>query len=788
MYVINRKGERELLHLDKITARIRKLTYGLSTLINPEDITKKVKRGIFSDIKTTELDRLSAEISASMTSLHYDFSILAARIELSNMYRSVSKYFSVSISNLYHNLHPRLNTPAPLISKEVYEFVMKNANELDGAIVHDRDKFDYFGFYTLDNMILMRNSKNQVAERPQFVYMRVAVSLHLNDMEKIIETYNLLSLGYYTHATPTNMNASKPKATLASCFLVQNQSDSVEGIFETVKQCALISKGGGGIGISLHNVRANHAYINSGGESAGLKPLIRHLNTTAKYIDQGRKRNGAIACYLEPHHPDIFDFLDMRKNTGQEQDRARDMFFALWCSDLFMKRVEEDGIWSLMSPDECPDLASKYGEEFEKAYESYEDRKMYLSQVPARKVWHAILEAQVETGTPYMLYKDACNRKSNQKNLGTIQCSNLCSEIIQYSSPSEISVCTLASICLPKYVKAGVFDHTKLFDVVRVVVRNLNRVIDVNHYALPETMRSSHTHRPIGIGVQGLSDTFQLLRYPYESKEAQKLNLEIFETIYFAALTESCALAERDGAYDSYEGSPISQGILQQDMWGCRDAPDSRWNWSELRENIKKYGVLNSLMTCGQPTAGTSQVCGNTESFEPLTSNVYVRKTKCGEFTVVNQHLISDLEKLGLWPELRETLLAAKGSIQNIKGIPQEIKDLYKTVWEMSGRTIVDMSRDRGRFIDQSQSLNLHMANVNADKLTSYHFYAWKAGLKTGMYYLKQKNSLDATAATLDPTLVEGTKERPKETDSTPDQPACPMRRPGDEECFMCSG
>ena len=806
MNVINRQGGFETVNLDKITGRLQKLTYGLSSMIDVIKIKERVSKSIFNNIKTTQLDQLAAEAAAGMATIHSDYSFLAARIEISNLYRKVDKRFSVSIEKLYKNTHPRLlEIPAPQVSKEVYEFVMTHKEELDSSIVHDRDLYDYFGFNTLRDMYLMRDCHKEIVERPQHMLMRVAVGIHLGNMPRILETYNLLSLGYFTHATPTLMNASRPNATLASCFLVQNRGDSIEDIFDTQKQYAMISKGGGGIGTALHNIRAESAYIKgSGGESAGLVPLLIELNRVAKYVDQSRKRNGAIAIYLEPWHADIFKFLDMRKNNGIEQERARDLFYALWIPDLFMKRVDAGGIWSLMSPDECPDLPYLYGDEFEAAYEDYEKRGLYFKQVPARDLWRAIIVSQVETGTPYMLYKDACNRKSNQKNLGTIQCSNLCVEIVQYSSKEEISVCTLASICLPMFVKEsrfskstsrypfekldvpktqtpdGYFDHGELFQMTRVVVRNLNNVIDTNFYSVPEAQRSSLRNRPIGIGVQGLANVFQMLRLPYEAEAAQKLNEEIFETIYFAALTESCALAKELGPYESYHGSPVSHGLLQPDMWEEK-VEDKRWNWTGLRKDIAQYGVRNSLLTALMPTAGTSQILGNTESFEPLTNNLYVRKTKVGEYTVVNRHLIADLESMNLWNEqTRRALLESKGSILNLPGIPVEIKELYKTVWEMKGKTIVNMSRVRAKYVDQSQSLNLHMMEPNYEKLTAYHFYTWRAGLKTGMYYLRTRQSLDAQSSTLDPTEK---REVPAGDELEVDGPVCVGR----EDCLMCS-
>lgn len=817
MYVVKRDGRKESVHFDKITSRIQKLTHDLSTTVDAAEIAQLVIKGVYSGVRTTELDKLTAEIASSMSTKHPDFNILASRIELSNLFKQVDKRFSESVRKLFECVHPRTGTPMPNVSVTFYEYVMANADELDSAIVHTRDRYDYFGLSTLMKTYLKR-SLGEIAERPQHMLMRVAVSIHMGNLPAIIETYDLLSRGFFTHATPTLLNAANVNQNLASCYLLQNKEDSIEGIYESMKQYAMISKGAGGIGVAIHNVRAKGALIkgSGGGESAGLVPMIRVINETARYVDQARKRKGAIALYLEPWHADIFAFLDMRKNTGLEQARGRDLFYALWIPDLFMKRVEADAIWSLMSPDECPGLQHVYGEEFERMYEEYERSGRFLRQVPAQEVWKAITVSQVETGTPYMLYKDACNIKSNQKNIGTIQSSNLCVEVVQYASAEEVSVCTLASICLPMFVKNcrfskntynpsffltfedklfetehGNFDHGLLYYVTRVVVRNLNRVIDVNAYPVPEAEVSSKRHRPIGVGVQGLADVFQMMKLPYESPEAQQLNVEIFETIYFAALSESNALAIRDGPYETFKGSPASKGILQYDMWF--EQPTARWDWDTLKRSIIEHGLRNSLLTALMPTASTSQIRGNTESFEPLTSNFYIRRTLAGEFTIVNPRLIHDLESVNAWNEhTRQLLMAGKGSIQHIDTIPDWIKQVYKTVWEMSAKTIVNMSRDRGRYICQSQSLNLHMQKVDYKKLTSYHFHTWRAGLKTGMYYLRTKSQLTAQAATVDPTLIDNAaimteSKHESKPESKPESPVAACTRARDGECLMCS-
>lgn len=758
MFVIKRDGTRESVKFDKITARIQKLSYGLDPVhVDPIQVAKKVIDGVYDGVSTVELDNLAAETAASLTVRHPDYALLASRIAVSNLHKNTIKSFSKTVEALYNYVDPKTNTRAQLIADDVYEIVMKNAHILDSSIIYDRDfGYDYFGFKTLERSYLLK-MHNVVAERPQHMIMRVAVGIHKEDIEAAVQTYNLMSERWFTHATPTLFNAGTPKPQMSSCFLIQAKEDSIDGIYDTLKNCAKISQSAGGIGISIHNIRATGSYIKgTNGTSNGIIPMLKVFNETARYVDQGGgKRKGSIAVYLEPWHADIYDFLNIRKNHGKEEMRARDLFTALWIPDLFMKRVEEEGTWSLMCPNECPGLSDAHSEEFEKLYTSYEAAGKFRKQIPARELWGAIIEAQIETGNPYMLFKDAANSKSNQKNLGTIKSSNLCTEIIEYTSPDEVAVCNLASIALPRFVdeKTGTFDHQKLFDITYVATKNLNKIIDRNYYPIPEARKSNLRHRPIGLGVQGLADAFILMRYPFESDEAKRLNSEIFETIYYAALTASKDLSKVEGPYETYAGSPISQGIFQQDMWNV--TPSSRWEWDVLREEIKKYGVRNSLLLAPMPTASTSQILGNNECFEPYTSNIYSRRVLSGEFVVVNKHLLRDLVKLGIWNDtLKNKIIAANGSVQNIAEIPQNIKDLYKTVWEIKQRTIIDMAADRGAYIDQSQSLNLFIQDANFAKMSSAHFYAWKRGLKTGMYYLRTKAAADAIKFTVDQSAL----------------------------------
>ncbi|HPF10436.1 MAG TPA: ribonucleoside-diphosphate reductase subunit alpha [Flavobacteriaceae bacterium] len=753
MNVIKRDGRKEPVMFDKITARIRKLCYGLNDLVDPVKVAMRVIEGLYDGVTTSELDNLAAEIAATMTVSHPDYAKLAARISVSNLHKNTKKTFSEVMTDLYEYVNPRTGKKAPLLSDEVYEVVKNNAEELDSAIIYNRDfGYDYFGFKTLERSYLLKLN-GQIAERPQHMLMRVSVGIHLDDMAAVKETYELMSKKFFTHATPTLFNSGTPKPQMSSCFLLSMKDDSIDGIYDTLKQTAKISQSAGGIGLSIHNIRATGSYIaGTNGTSNGIVPMLRVFNDTARYVDQGGgKRKGSFAIYVEPWHADIFDFLDLKKNHGKEEMRARDLFYAMWIPDLFMKRVQEDGNWTLMCPNECPNLYSTYGEEFEKIYEGYEKENRGRKTIKARELWEKILESQIETGTPYMLYKDAANRKSNQKNLGTIRSSNLCTEIMEYTSADEVAVCNLASIALPMFVKNGEFDHKELFRVTKRVTKNLNRVIDRNFYPVPEARNSNFRHRPVGLGVQGLADTFIMLRLPFTSDEAKQLNQDIFETLYFAAVTASMEEAKTDGVYESYKGSPISEGLFQHNLWNIKDEELSgRWDWAKLRKDIKKHGVRNSLLVAPMPTASTSQILGNNEAFEPYTSNIYTRRVLSGEFIVVNKHLLEDLVALGLWnDELKEEIMRHNGSIQQIDAIPQELKELYKTVWELSMKDIIDMARQRGYFIDQSQSLNLFMENANFAKLTSMHFYAWKSGLKTGMYYLRTKSAVDAIKFTL---------------------------------------
>jgi len=751
MYVVKRDGRREAVKFDKITARIKKLCYGLNPLVAPEKVAMKVIEGLFDGVTTSELDNLAAEVAATNTITHPDYALLASRIAVSNLHKNTKKSFSETIKDLYNYIDPKTAKKAPLISDEVYNIIAKNADVLDSTIIYDRDfRYDFFGFKTLERSYLLK-LKGQVAERPQQMLMRVAVGIHKEDLDSAIETYNYMSEGWFTHATPTLFNSGTPKPQMSSCFLLTTKEDSIPGIYDTLKQCAQISQSAGGIGLSIHDIRAMGSYIKgTNGTSNGIVPMLRVFNDTARYVDQGGgKRKGSFAIYIEPWHADVFDFLDLRKNHGKEEQRARDLFYALWTPDLFMKRVEENGDWTLMCPHECPGLSDTYGKNFEKLYTKYESEGKGRKTIKAQELWFKILESQIETGTPYMLYKDSANEKSNQKNLGTIKSSNLCTEIIEYTSPDEVAVCNLASIALPKFVIDGKFDHEKLFKVTYRVTKNLDKVIDANYYPVPEARNSNMRHRPIGIGVQGLADAFILMRQAFESKEAKQLNKDIFETIYYAALTASKDLAIEKGTYESYKGSPVSKGILQFDMWNVK--PSDRWEWDLLREEIQKNGVRNSLLVAPMPTASTAQILGNNECFEPYTSNIYTRRVLSGEFIIVNKHLLRDLVKLGIWDDrLKNKLMSSNGSIQNIDEIPENIKNLYKTAWEISQKVLLDMAADRGAFIDQSQSLNIFMENANFAKLTSMHFYGWKAGLKTGMYYLRTKSATDAIKFTLD--------------------------------------
>ncbi len=751
MYVVKRDGKKENVKFDKITARVQKLCYGLSPLVESIHVAQKVIEGVYDGVTTSELDNLAAEIAASLTVRHPDFALLASRIAISNLHKNTRKSFSRTMQDLHEYKDGKTGKSAGLIADDVYEIIAKNADLLDSTIIYDRDfSYDYFGFKTLEKSYLLKLD-GKVVERPQHMLMRVAVGIHKDDIDAAIETYELLSERWFTHATPTLFNAGTPKPQMSSCFLLTMREDSIDGIYETLHQCARISQSAGGIGLSIHNVRATGSYIRgTNGTSNGIIPMLRVFNDTARYVDQGGgKRKGSFAIYLEPWHADIFAFLDLKKNHGKEELRARDLFYAMWIPDLFMKRVEEEGTWSLFCPNEAPGLADVYGAEFELLYAKYEQEGRARKTVPARELWSAILESQIETGTPYMLYKDACNEKSNQKNLGTIKSSNLCTEILEYTSEDEVAVCNLASIALPRFVTDGKFDHHKLFDVTYTVTKNLNKIIDINYYPVPEARNSNMRHRPIGIGVQGLADVFILMRHPFDSEEARLLNKEIFETIYYASLTASKDLAKTHGPYESYAGSPVSEGLFQFDLWKTR--PTDRWEWDVLRDEVKKHGIRNSLLLAPMPTASTSQILGNNECIEPYTSNIYTRRVLSGEYVIVNKHLLRDLVTLNLWNDrMKNLLIAANGSIQEIDEIPDDIKSMYKTVWEIKQRSIIDMAADRGAYIDQSQSLNLFIQDPNFAKLSSMHFYAWKKGLKTGMYYLRTKAATDAIKFTVE--------------------------------------
>ena len=754
MDVVKRNNRKQPVIFDKITSRISHLCYGLNGLVDPVKVAMRVIEGLYDGVTTSELDNLAAEIAATMTTTHPHYAKLAARISVSNLHKNTKKSFSHTMKDLYEYVNPRTDKKAPLLSDEVYKIIKENADLLDSSFLYSRDfDYDYFGFKTLERSYLLKLS-GKIAERPQHMLMRVSIGIHMKDIDSAIKTYELMSKKFFIHATPTLFNSGTPKPQMSSCFLLSMKEDSIDGIYDTLKNTAKISQSAGGIGLSIHNVRATGSYIaGTNGTSNGIVPMLRVFDGTARYVDQGGgKRKGSFAIYVEPWHADIFDFLELKKNHGKEEMRARDLFYAMWNPDLFLKRVENNEEWTLMCPNECPGLYDCHGEEFDKLYLKYEKLGKGRKTIKARELWEKILESQIETGTPYMLYKDAANRKSNQKNLGTIRSSNLCTEIIEYTSSDEIAVCNLASIALSMFIKNNSFDHENLFEVTRHVTKNLNRVIDRNYYPVIEAQNSNFRHRPIGIGVQGLADTFIKLRLPFTSEEAKQLNQDIFETLYFAAVTASMEEAKKDGPYETYKGSPISEGEFQHNLWGIKDEELSgRWDWGKLRKKVLKNGVRNSLLVAPMPTASTSQILGNNECFEPYTSNIYTRRVLSGEFIVVNKHLLEDLVDRGLWNEdMKQELMRANGSIQQIEGIPEDLKELYKTVWEMSMKDIIDMSRHRGYFIDQSQSLNLFMEGATMAKLTSMHFYAWKSGLKTGMYYLRTKSAVDAIKFTLD--------------------------------------
>ena len=793
LQVVNRKGEREDVRFDAIMEKLTQLAEGLDPVwIDPAHVAKLTIEGLYDGVTTRELDQLAAETAASLASQHPDYSRLAARICVDDLHRSTKTQFSEVITDLRDYIDPESRKHAPLISEEVYAVIMENAETLDNHINYGRDhNYDYFGFKTLERSYLLKLN-GEVAERPQHMLMRVSVGIHHGNIEKALKTYDLMSEGYFTHATPTLFNSGTPKPQMSSCFLLTMQDDSLEGIYDTLKQCALISKSAGGIGLSIHHIRSQGAYIKgTNGTSNGIVPMLRVFNDTARYVDQGGgKRKGSIAVYLEPWHPDILAFLDLKKNHGKEEVRARDLFYAMWISDLFMERVEANADWSLFCPNECPGLQDAYGDEFKKLYESYEGEGRARKTIPARTIWDKIVESQIETGTPYMCYKDAANEKSNQKNLGTIRSSNLCTEIMEYTSEDEVAVCNLASIALPKYIdmETKSFNHKLLYDVTYHATGNLNRVIDVNFYPVIEARNSNMRHRPIGLGVQGLADTFAMLGLCFESEEARALNKEIFETIYFAACTASKDAAIAEGAYSTFQGSPASEGKLQFDLWGMNEH-SGRWDWDTLKQEIVEHGMRNSLLVAPMPTASTSQILANNECFEAFTSNLYVRRTLSGEFIVLNKHLVRDLIARDLWSlEMKDEILRHKGSVQSISGIPDDIKEMYKTTWEIKQRYVLDMSADRGAYVDQSQSLNIHMVDANPAKITSMHFYGWRKGLKTGMYYLRTKAAADAIQFTVeakvkDDQTVAGLADRAEELSSL-EAIACSLDTPDD--CLSC--
>ena len=835
MNVVKRDGRKEPVAFDKITQRIGKLCYGLSPdHVSPTQIAQKVIQGVYDGVTTVALDDLAAETAAYLTTQHPDYSRLAARIAVSNLHKMTSDSFSKVMTALYGYINPKNGQNAPLVSDEVLEIATLNKERLDAAIVYQRDyEYDFFGYKTLEKSYLLRID-GVPAERPQQMLMRVSLGIHKADIDAAIETYHLMSEKWFTHATPTMFNAGTPAPQMSSCFLLAMKEDSIDGIFETLSLCAQISKSAGGIGLSVSNIRASGSYIKgSGGTSNGLVPMLRVYDNTARYVDQGGgKRKGAFAVYLEPWHADVMAFLDLKKNHGKEEARARDLFYAMWVPDLFMKRIQvrpparsparpppphaarrpalpplpssllrllprrdvappapspssdraaptsaqTNGDWSFFCPSECPGLVDSWGADFERLYEKYESEGRARTSVKAQQLWFAILDSQMETGTPYMLYKDSANRKSNQQNLGTIRCSNLCTEIIEYTSPEEVAVCNLASVALPRFVTGTTFDHQKLYDVTYTVTRNLNRVIDNNFYPVEEARFSNMKHRPIGLGVQGLADVFIHMRLPFDSEGAREVNKEIFETMYFAALSCSADLAATEGHYESYPGSPVSKGVLQFDMWGV--TPSKRWDWAEVKSRIAKHGVRNSLLLAPMPTASTAQILGNNECFEPYTSNLYTRRVLAGEFAIVNKHLLKDLLERGLWTdEIRNQIIAHNGSVQAIPEIPADLKELYKTCWEMKMRTLIDMAADRGAFIDQSQSFNVFMTEPNYAKLSSMHFYGWGKGLKTGMYYLRTRAAQDAIKFTVD----QGSLKAKAAKDAAAAAPT-----PEPEECLSC--
>eukprot|EP00750_Incisomonas_marina_P025764 INCI5662.2.p1 GENE.INCI5662.2~~INCI5662.2.p1 ORF type:complete len:811 (+),score=153.52 INCI5662.2:149-2581(+) len=768
MYVLKRNGTQEEVKFDKITSRLMKLCTGLNPdYVDPVVIAQKVVQGVYSGVTTEELDTLAAETAASFATQHPDFNKLAARIEISNLHKKTDNKFSELAKKLHSYVHPVTGKPAALLADDVFEVIMENAAEIDAAIDYDRDfEFDYFGFMTLCRSYLLKMN-GKISERPQHLFMRVSIGMHKKDLKSALQTYNLMSQKYFIHATPTLFNSGTPRPQMSSCFLLTMKDDSIDGIFETLKRCASISKYAGGIGLSMHKIRAQGSYIcGTNGSSNGLVPMLRVFNDTARYVDQGGgKRKGSFAIYLEPWHADVEEFLELKKNHGKEENRARDLFYALWVPDLFMERVKANKEWSLFCPNEAPGLADVHSEEFETLYKKYEATPgLARKTMKAQSLWMKICQSQIETGTPYMLYKDACNRKSNQQNLGTIRSSNLCTEIMEYTAPDEVAVCNLASVNLSKFVKNAYgpdrsFDFDELVRITRVVAKNLNRVIDANFYPVEEAYNSNMRHRPVGIGVQGLADTFAMMRLPFESDGARQLNKDIFEALYYGAVTASMEVAKVEGPYKTYEGSPMSKGKFQFDLWGV--TPSSRFDWATLRADVLKHGVRNSLLIAPMPTASTSQILGNNECFEPFTSNVYARRVLAGEFTVVNRHMLRDLIEGGFWTEeIRNQIIADGGSVQNVHALPQELKDLYKTVWEIPQKHMLQLAIDRAPFICQSQSLNVHMAAPTMPKMSSMHFFAWKNGLKTGMYYLRTRPKANAIQFTVDKKALAATRAK----------------------------
>lgn len=784
MLVTKRDGTEEEVSYDKITNRLKKLMWGIDeNTLNLLNITKKIINGIYNKIHTEELDILSAEICANLITEHPNYSILASRIEISNLHKKTKKKFSQVIEQLYNYENKHTKLKGTLVSKELYKVLSNNRKKINSSILYDRDyNYDYFGIKTLQRSYLMKID-GQIVERPQHMLMRVSLGIHGKDIDSAIQTYNLMSQKYFTHATPTLFNSGTPRPQLSSCFLLDMQEDSIEGIYETLKQTAKISKNAGGIGLAIHKIRSNGSFIKgTNGYSNGIIPMLRVFNNTARYVDQGGgRRKGSFAMYLEPWHSDIFNFLNLRKNHGNEEERCRDLFLGLWIPDLFMKQVVENKKWYLMCPNQSPGLHECYGEEFENLFWKYVEEKRYIEEIDARKLWDAILESQIETGTPYMLYKDACNKKSNQQNLGTIKSSNLCSEIVEFTSPEECAVCNLASIGLPSFYESetNTFNYEKLGKVTRHITRNLDKIIDVNYYPIKQAENSNLKHRPIGIGVQGLADLFYLFKYPFESNEAKELNKKIFATIYYYALKESNQLAIEKGKYSSYEGSPASNGLLQFDLWN--EKPHDMYNWEELREQIKKDGIRNSLLLAPMPTASTSQILGNNECFEPYTTNIYIRRTLAGEFVCINKFLLEDCLNMGIWNKsLKNKIIANNGSIQNLNEFPDDMKKLYKTVWEIKQKNIINMAADRGIYIDQSQSLNIYMSDISKNKLSSMHFFGWKKGLKTGMYYLRTKPATDAIKFT-----IQKEEEINDEQNLENAKLACSIKNKDD--CLMCS-